>query len=107
METFTNVTTASFDFDDEAFESVSEEAKNFIGALLVRKKEDRPSARECLESKWLSDINENFSNTRICTTKLKKFIIRRKWQVRLFSDFFNIPMSFFYYKSNYLIRLII
>lgn len=81
METFTNVTTATFDFDDEAFDSVSEEAKNFIGALLVRKKEDRPKARECLESKWLSESNENFSNTRICTTKLKKFIIRRKWQV--------------------------
>jgi serine/threonine protein kinase len=81
IETYTNVTHASYDFDDEAFDSVSEEAKTFISSLLVHKKENRPSARQCLESKWLSENNENFSNTKICTTKLKKFIIRRKWQV--------------------------
>lgn len=92
IETYTNVTHASYDFDDEAFDSVSEEAKTFISSLLVHKKENRPSARQCLESKWLSDDNENFSNTRICTTKLKKFIIRRKWQVifHVVKDIINI-----------------
>jgi myosin-light-chain kinase len=35
-ETYANITSSEFDFDDEAFSSISEDAKNFISDLLVR-----------------------------------------------------------------------
>lgn len=81
VDTFANITRADFDFDDEAFDQVSQEAKDFISNLLVHRKEDRLTAQECLISQWLSQQNENMSKIKICTDKLKKFIIRRKWQV--------------------------
>ncbi|XP_030387654.1 titin homolog isoform X3 [Scaptodrosophila lebanonensis] len=81
VETFSNITRADYDFDDEAFDCVSQEAKDFISNLLVYRKEERLTALQCLESKWLSQgHDDNLSNNRICTDKLKKFIIRRKWQ---------------------------
>lgn len=38
-ETFTNITKAEFDFDDEAFDAISQNAKDFISALLIKRKE--------------------------------------------------------------------
>lgn len=82
VDTFANITRADYDFDDEAFDAVSNEAKEFILNLLIHRKEDRLTAKQCLESKWLSHHNDDSSSKiKICTDKLKKFIIRRKWQV--------------------------
>ena len=36
VETMANVTIAKYDFDDEAFNDVSDEAKQFISSLLVK-----------------------------------------------------------------------
>lgn len=38
-ETFANITRAYYDFDDEAFDAISQDAKDFISALLVKRKE--------------------------------------------------------------------
>ncbi|XP_019895634.1 myosin light chain kinase, smooth muscle isoform X5 [Musca domestica] len=82
VETFSNITRAEYDFDDEAFDCVSQLAKDFISNLLIHRKEDRWTAEQCLESPWLKQghYDENLGNKKICTDKLKKFIIRRKWQ---------------------------
>lgn len=78
-ETFANITRADYDFDDEAFNTVSQDARDFIGALLVKRKDDRISADQCLRHVWLDP--ENHQETVVLSTdKLKKFIIRRKWQ---------------------------
>lgn len=82
VDTFTNITRADYDFDDDAFDAVSEEARDFIASLLLHRKEDRLSAKQCLASKWLSQHYDVMGSTKLCTDKLKKFIIRRKWQVR-------------------------
>lgn len=84
VDTFANITRADYDFDDDAFDAVSQEAKDFITGLLVHRKEDRLTADQCLTSQWLSleDEGESRQSRKICTDKLKKFIIRRKWQVR-------------------------
>ncbi|CAI6343292.1 unnamed protein product [Macrosiphum euphorbiae] len=79
-ETFTNITKAEFDFDDEAFDAVSQDAKDFISALLIKRKELRLTARECLKHKWLAQQDMDMSCVILSTDKLKKFIIRRKWQ---------------------------
>jgi myosin-light-chain kinase len=36
VETFANISGIAYDFDDEAFDSISEEAKDFIRKLLVK-----------------------------------------------------------------------
>lgn len=38
-ETFSNITRAEFDFEDEAFEKISDDAKDFISNLLVKRPE--------------------------------------------------------------------
>lgn len=81
VETFANITRATYDFDDDAFDTVSQEAKDFISSLLVHRKEDRLTARQCMDGAWLSQADTQRANVRICTDKLKKFVIRRKWQV--------------------------
>ncbi|KAF2897973.1 hypothetical protein ILUMI_08202 [Ignelater luminosus] len=78
-ETFANITRAYYDFDDEAFDAVSQNARSFISALLVKRKESRLSAEECLKHNWL-DPDSHPKTVILCTDKLKKFIIRRKWQ---------------------------
>lgn len=81
VDTFTNITSADYDFEDEAFDAVTEEAREFIASLLLKRKEDRLTARQCLKSQWLSQLDDVMGNTKLSTDKLKKFIIRRKWQV--------------------------
>lgn len=39
VETMANVTIAQYDFDDEAFDDISDDAKNFITKLLMKNKE--------------------------------------------------------------------
>ncbi|KAK8390105.1 hypothetical protein O3P69_012973 [Scylla paramamosain] len=53
VETMTNVTHNKYDFDDEAFDCVSDEAKEFIQKLLVLDKSMRPTPAQCLRSSWL------------------------------------------------------
>ncbi|KAL1131135.1 hypothetical protein AAG570_012372 [Ranatra chinensis] len=79
-ETFANITRADYDFDDEAFDSICQDAKDFISALLVNRKEKRLSAEECLRHRWMTQQDIAMNKVRLCTDKLKKFIIRRKWQ---------------------------
>lgn len=79
-ETFANITRAQFDFDDEAFDNISDDAKDFISKLLVKRKDKRLNAEECLRHKWISQGDDTMSQVKISTDKLKKFIIRRKWQ---------------------------
>lgn len=38
-ETLSNVTLGEWDFEDEAFDDISEDAKDFISKLLVKTKE--------------------------------------------------------------------
>jgi myosin-light-chain kinase len=39
LETMANVTRAEFDFDDDSFDVISDEAKDFISKLLVKDRE--------------------------------------------------------------------
>lgn len=102
VDTFANITRADYDFDDEAFDNVSMEAKDFISNLLIHRKEDRLTATECLNAPWLTHENNNLSSITICTDKLKKFIIRRKWQVCLSLNYFEVSFYLLCDISSYL-----
>lgn len=53
VETMANVTIAKYDFDDEAFNDVSAEAKDFISKLLVKQISKRMTSTEALRHPWL------------------------------------------------------
>ncbi|KAG8335958.1 myosin light chain kinase activity protein [Homalodisca vitripennis] len=54
IETLKNVKACDWDFDEEAFANVSAEGKDFIKRLLVKNKEKRMTAHECLLHSWLT-----------------------------------------------------
>ncbi|XP_037070961.1 twitchin-like isoform X2 [Pollicipes pollicipes] len=53
VETLKNVRACDWDFDREAFANVSDEGKDFIRKLLLKAKDKRLTAHECLEHPWL------------------------------------------------------
>lgn len=95
VDTFANITRADYDFDDDAFDAVTQDAKDFISSLLVHRKESRLTAKQCLDCSWLTQQAESLSNVKICTDKLKKFIIRRKWQVSIVCYDLCVALIFF------------
>nr|XP_054757889.1 myosin light chain kinase, smooth muscle-like [Lytechinus pictus] len=84
-ETLNNVTVGEWDFEDEAFDGISNGAKEFISSLLVKDQRDRMSVDECFRHAWLSEISTRTKacETKLSTARLKKFLARRRWQVGL------------------------
>ncbi|XP_015183294.1 PREDICTED: twitchin isoform X5 [Polistes dominula] len=62
IETLKNVKACDWDFDEEAFRDVSEEGKDFIRRLLVKNKEKRMTAHECLLHPWLTGDHSDRTN---------------------------------------------
>ncbi|XP_056679333.1 myosin light chain kinase family member 4 isoform X2 [Monodelphis domestica] len=56
-ETLSNILACSWDLEEEEFQGISEEAKEFISKLLIKEKSWRISASEALKHPWLSDHN--------------------------------------------------
>ncbi|XP_027978697.1 myosin light chain kinase family member 4 [Eumetopias jubatus] len=54
-ETLNNILTCRWDLEDEEFQDISEEAREFISKLLIKEKSWRISASEALKHPWLSD----------------------------------------------------
>ncbi len=96
-ETYINISKAEFDFDDESFHIISNEAKDFISKLLVKDIRNRMLAHEALIHSWLDKrrndnhmtIGSNSANSSdsdiiqekiINTRNLRRFVIRRRWQ---------------------------
>jgi len=79
-ETLANVTAASWDFDDETFDEISNDAKEFITSMLSKNMRKRITVEESLAHKWLSQDIKYMRAKRLSTAKHKKFMARRKWQ---------------------------
>ncbi|XP_074002263.1 myosin light chain kinase family member 4 [Numenius arquata] len=54
-ETLNNILSCSWDFEEEEFRGVSDQAKDFISKLLIKEKCWRMSATAALKHPWLSD----------------------------------------------------
>ncbi|XP_070199611.1 myosin light chain kinase, smooth muscle-like isoform X1 [Littorina saxatilis] len=82
QETLSNVTSATWDFNAEEFDSISKEAKDFISKLLVKDPRKRMSATDCLDHQWLrrSVKREGVPERSLSKKRLRKFVYRRKWQ---------------------------
>uniref|UniRef100_A0A8C4TRF6 Myosin light chain kinase 2, skeletal/cardiac muscle n=1 Tax=Falco tinnunculus TaxID=100819 RepID=A0A8C4TRF6_FALTI len=82
-ETLNNVLAANWYFDEETFESVSDEAKDFVSNLIIKEKSARMSAGQCLQHPWLNNLAEKAKR---CNRQLKsqvllkKYVMRRRWK---------------------------
>ncbi|XP_067934437.1 twitchin-like [Watersipora subatra] len=54
-DTLLNVGKSEYDFDDEAFNNVSDLAKDFISKLLLKKPEDRMTVHQASEHPWIKE----------------------------------------------------
>ncbi|POI26664.1 hypothetical protein CIB84_009587 [Bambusicola thoracicus] len=82
-ETLNNVLAANWYFDEETFESVSDEAKDFVSNLIIKEKSARMSAGQCLQHPWLTNLAEKAKrcNRRLKSqVMLKKYVMRRRWK---------------------------
>jgi len=77
-ETYNNISNVQFDFDLEEFDSISENAQDFISQLLKKSPRIRLNADQCLEHSWL--MEQDLSKRVIKTDNLKAFLARRRWQ---------------------------
>jgi len=85
QETLSNVSMAELDFDDDVFDDVSDDAKQFIEYLLAKNERDRPTCKQCLEHKWLKQAEVKRKETEskkllAARGNLRKFIARRRLQ---------------------------
>ncbi|XP_048390280.1 myosin light chain kinase, smooth muscle-like [Stegostoma tigrinum] len=79
-ETLANVTSATWDFDDDAFDEISDDAKDFIDHLLKKDMKHRMNCDQCLEHKWLKKDVNNMAVKKLSKERMKKYMARRKWQ---------------------------
>ncbi|XP_036425734.1 myosin light chain kinase, smooth muscle isoform X2 [Colossoma macropomum] len=96
-ETLANVTSATWDFEDEAFDEISDQAKDFISSLLKKDMKARLSCAQCLEHTWLKQDTKNMEAKQLSKERMKKYILRRRWQktgnaVRAISRFSSMGM---------------
>lgn len=82
-ETLNNVLSANWYFDEETFEAVSDEAKDFVSNLIMKDQSARMSAEQCLAHPWLNNLAEKAKrcNRRLKSQiLLKKYLMKRRWK---------------------------
>ncbi|XP_063169008.1 myosin light chain kinase 3 isoform X1 [Candoia aspera] len=82
-ETMNYIVNCNWDFDAEAFEQVSEEAKDFVSRLLIKEKSGRISAANCLKHEWLTNLpaKAKKSKARLKSQMLlKRYMAQKKWK---------------------------
>uniref|UniRef100_H2YHI9 Myosin light chain kinase, smooth muscle n=1 Tax=Ciona savignyi TaxID=51511 RepID=H2YHI9_CIOSA len=79
-ETLSNITAVQWDFEDEAFDQISDDAKDFISKLLVKGLKKRYNVNQALDHRWLKRDTNKMSKSKLNTKNLKRYLARRKWQ---------------------------
>uniref|UniRef100_A0A2K5RX92 Myosin light chain kinase, smooth muscle n=1 Tax=Cebus imitator TaxID=2715852 RepID=A0A2K5RX92_CEBIM len=79
-ETLANVTSATWDFDDKAFDEISDDAKDVISSLLKKDMKNRLDCTQCLQHPWLMKDTKNMEAKKLSKDRMKKYMARRKWQ---------------------------
>ncbi|NWZ86812.1 MYLK protein, partial [Poecile atricapillus] len=80
METLSNVTAAQWDFEDEIFSEISQQAKDFISQLLQKDPRRRLPSAGALVHPWLQQPQPS-SPKALSKDRIRQFLARRKWQV--------------------------
>uniref|UniRef100_A0A3B4GX28 Myosin light chain kinase, smooth muscle-like n=1 Tax=Pundamilia nyererei TaxID=303518 RepID=A0A3B4GX28_9CICH len=99
-ETLALVTAASYEFDPESFEDISDQAKDFISSLL--QKDRRLSCTEALAHSWMASFTPlNRRPTKsLNKEKMRHFLAKRKWKVPVFCLVFFLYFFKYSYQSS-------
>ncbi|KAM3592455.1 uncharacterized protein V6R79_019245 [Siganus canaliculatus] len=81
-ETLALVTAARYEFDEESFEDISDQAKDFIRALLKKDRRCRLSCTEALAHPWMASFTPLIrrQTKSLNKGKMRRFLARRKWK---------------------------
>ncbi|XP_062294317.1 myosin light chain kinase, smooth muscle [Scomber scombrus] len=82
-ETLALVTAAQWEFDEESFDEITDEAKNFISSLLNKDSRRRMCCEEALAHPWMAafDSGDHAATTKtLSKDKMKRFLARQKWK---------------------------
>ncbi|XP_070704824.1 myosin light chain kinase, smooth muscle [Pempheris klunzingeri] len=81
-ETLALVTAAQWEFDEESFDEITDEAKNFISSLLNKDTRRRMSCGEALVHPWMAafDSGDLATTKNLSKEKMKRFLARQKWK---------------------------
>nr|XP_046233018.1 myosin light chain kinase, smooth muscle-like [Scatophagus argus]XP_046233019.1 myosin light chain kinase, smooth muscle-like [Scatophagus argus] len=81
-ETFALVTKACYMFDQDSFEDISDQAKDFISSLLKKDRRCRLSCTEALAHPWMVSFTPltRRPTKSLNKGKMKRFLARRKWK---------------------------
>ncbi|XP_072549653.1 myosin light chain kinase, smooth muscle isoform X2 [Salminus brasiliensis] len=79
-ETLALVTGAQWEFDEESFEDITRQAKDFISSLLHKDVRRRLSCEEALAHSWMVDSANPSTAKNLSKDKMKKFLARQKWK---------------------------
>ncbi|XP_068610898.1 myosin light chain kinase, smooth muscle-like [Brachionichthys hirsutus] len=81
-ETLALVTAACYEFDQESFEDISDEAKDFISSLLKKDCRCRLSCTEALAHPWMVSLAPLSRRTTKSLNKgrMRRFLAKRKWK---------------------------
>lgn len=76
METFNNITSLIYTFEEDEFDPVSDVAKDFIRKLLVVRPDERLSARSALNHPWITGTH---LTTRLESGEKREQVARLRW----------------------------
>ncbi|XP_036397362.1 myosin light chain kinase, smooth muscle [Megalops cyprinoides] len=81
-ETLALVTAAQWEFDEESFEEITDQAKDFISGLLKKNMRCRLSCEGALAHPWMATFVTADPRATKCLSKekMKKFLARQKWK---------------------------
>ncbi|XP_063749336.1 myosin light chain kinase, smooth muscle-like isoform X2 [Eleginops maclovinus] len=81
-ETLALVTAANFEFDQESFEDISDQAKDFISSLLKKDRRCRLSCTEALAHPWMASFTplSRRPTKSLNKGKMRRFLAKRKWK---------------------------
>ncbi|KAM6966827.1 myosin light chain kinase, smooth muscle isoform 2-T2 [Tautogolabrus adspersus] len=81
-ETLALVTAAQWEFDEESFDEITDEAKHFISSLLNKDTRRRMSCEEALDHPWMAafDSGDLTTTKNLSKEKMKRFLARQKWK---------------------------
>ncbi|XP_055624283.1 probable serine/threonine-protein kinase MARK-C isoform X2 [Toxorhynchites rutilus septentrionalis] len=75
IQTMGNITIGRYDFLDEAFDTVSEEAIDFINRCLVKEQKERLTAEEALKHKWIKRKPQYYPTNRRPSITFKPILL--------------------------------
>uniref|UniRef100_A0A3Q2Z4Z1 Myosin, light chain kinase 5 n=1 Tax=Hippocampus comes TaxID=109280 RepID=A0A3Q2Z4Z1_HIPCM len=81
-DTLALVTAAHWEFDEESFEDITDQAKLFISSLLEKDPRQRMSCEDALAHAWMAafDSGTQASTKSLPKEKMKRFLARQKWK---------------------------